>query len=132
MDKTMTLKALKLAQSALGSSGVEKLEVLFKIREVVISDDSIAGTDQRNTHPAFRAILESLSEVKEPDLFNDLPANEAGDYSSVLNASNLVGIVASLARLLEELKAKQVKDSEILNNSDVKCIISQCRNLAGV
>lgn len=128
---TPKLQALKLAQSAIGSTGIEKLETLLRIREIVISDESIGDTSQRNSHPAFKALLESVTEVKEPD-FRDIDANEAGKYGGVMSASNLVGILSSFGRLLEALKAEGMSESDILNHADVKCIVSQCRQLAGV
>lgn len=126
-----TGKALKIAMSAIGSSGIEKIEALFKIRELVVNDESIKGTDARNTHPAFKAVLESLSEVGVPTE-EDFDANDKGKYKGVLNASNLVGILASLNVHIGALKDKNINEKDILKDPDVKCIILQCRHLSGV
>lgn len=128
-DKSGTIEALRVAGSAIGGGGVEKLHALVKIRSFIVADDTINGTEARNRHPAFQAVIESLHEVKEPNLVGDVDANEAGKYAGVLSASNLVGIVASLERLVEELKASGKSDADVLNDPDVKCIVSQCRNL---
>lgn len=131
-SKSKMTEAMKIAFSAIGAGGLEKLEALVKIRGVVVSDETIRDTSDRNEHPAFKAILGILAEVAEPGLYGDMEANEAGKYSGVLSASNLVGIVASLGGLLEDLKAAGKTEAEILNNPDVKCIVSQCRNLAKI
>jgi hypothetical protein len=123
---------MKLAFSAIGAGGLEKLEALVKIRGVVVSDETVRDTADRNEHPAFKAILGILNEVAEPDLYGDMEANDAGKYAGVLSASNLVGIVASLGGLLEDLKAAGKTEAEILSNADVKCIVSQCRHLAKI
>lgn len=125
------IKALKLAQSAIGSNGLEKLETLVRIRELVIADDSLRDTSERNTHPAFKALLECLTEVTDPTI-DDMDKNDEGKYAGVMSASNLVGIVSSLGRILEDLKSSKAKEIDIINNFDVKCIIGQCRFLAGV
>lgn len=125
-------RALSVAMVSIGGSAIEKIQALIKIRELVCNDETVNGTDQRNKHPAFKAVLTSLNEVKEPNLFDDLDANENGKYNGVMNASNIVGIIASLSQLLEDLKSENKTDEEIINNPDVKCIISQCRHLAEV
>lgn len=120
-----------MAFSAIGAGGLEKLEALVKIRGVVVSDETVRDTADRNEHPAFKSVLGILNEVAEPGL-GDMEANDAGKYAGVLSASNLVGIVASLGGLLEDLKAAGKSETEILNNPDVKCIVSQCKNLAKI
>lgn len=124
-------QALKLALSVIGGSGPEKLNALVRIREVIIADETLQGTDQRNSHPAFKAVLESLSEVQEPNL-NDMQVNDDGMNAGVMSASNLVGVLASLGRQLETLAAKKATQDEIVSDADIKCIVSQCRHLAGV
>ena len=128
----MSLKeTLKIATTALGGTGLEKIEALFKIREIVINNESIKGTDARNTHPAFKAVLESLSEVGVPTE-EDFDANDKGKYKGVMNASNLVGLLASLNVHIDALKDKNINEKDILKDPDVKCIILQCRHLSGV
>ncbi len=127
----MSKQALKLAMSVVNSGALEKMDALLKIRELVIADEGLQGTSARNSHPAFKAVLESLHEITEPNLHSDMEANEKGKYAGVMNASNLVGILASLGGLLDELKSGGKSEKEIVSNPDVKCIISQARNLTG-
>jgi hypothetical protein len=127
---TLKIQALRLASQAISAGGVGKIEALVKIRQLVLEDASVQGTDERNSHPAFAALLTSLHEISEPSLA-DMDKNDEGDYRGVMNASNLVGVVSSLGRLLENLRAAGIKDEDILNDPDVRCIVSQCRNLAG-
>lgn len=131
-SRSKMTEAMKLASWANEAGGLEKLEALVKIRNVVISDGGFRDTADRNEHPAFKEVLWNLNEVAEPSLHGDMEANDAGKYAGVLSASNLVGIVASLSGLLEDLKAAGKTEAEILNNPDVKCIVSQCRHLAKV
>lgn len=122
------LEALKVATEALKGDVYDRLQAVVKIREIVITDETLNGSDAKNTHPAFQAIAEALHEIKEPDI--DEGNNPECDF--ILRASNLTGVIAGLGRHLSELEKNGVSRQEVSNDILVRCYVSKLRHLARI
>jgi hypothetical protein len=114
---------------AIGGDTREKLEALFKTRDLVCSDETLRGTDERNQHPAFRSLIQSMN-ITVPNL-SDYDDVEKTEMRGVDMASNAVGVIASL-RSYVETHCGSYRDDDFRRDPIIRVVVEKLRSLARV